>query len=58
MWIAYPLAARHGEAIDKLVMTEATILLTPWPPMLLPPQANAGMTQFMFNQLRDLPDFW
>ena len=58
MWIAYPLAARHGEAIDKLVMTEATIPgVTPWPPMLLPPQANAGMTQFMFNQLRDLPEF-
>lgn len=58
MWIAYPMAARHGQAIDRLVVTEATIPgVTPWPPMLLPPQANAGMTQFMFNQLRDLPEF-
>jgi pimeloyl-ACP methyl ester carboxylesterase len=58
MWIAYPLAARNPRAVDKLVMTEATIPgVTPWPPMLLPPQANAGMTQFMFNQLRDLPEF-
>jgi pimeloyl-ACP methyl ester carboxylesterase len=58
MWIAYPLAAEHGHAIDKLVMIEATIPgVTPWPPMLLPPRANAGMTQFMFNQLRDLPEF-
>jgi pimeloyl-ACP methyl ester carboxylesterase len=58
MWIAYPLAVQHGEAIDRLVMTEATIPgVTPWPPMLLPPEANAGMTQFMFNQLRDLPEF-
>ncbi|MGH8185208.1 MAG: alpha/beta hydrolase, partial [Steroidobacteraceae bacterium] len=58
MWIAYPLAARNPRAVDKLVVTEATIPgVTPWPPMLLPPQANAGMTQFMFNQLRDLPEF-
>lgn len=58
MWIAYPLAAEHGQAIDKLVMIEATIPgVTPWPPMLLPPEANAGMAQFMFNQLRDLPEF-
>jgi pimeloyl-ACP methyl ester carboxylesterase len=58
MWIAYPMAARHGQAIDRLVVTEATIPgVTPWPPMLLPPLANAGMTQFMFNQLRDLPEF-
>jgi pimeloyl-ACP methyl ester carboxylesterase len=58
MWIAYSLAAQHAEAIDKLVMAEATIPgITPWPPMLLPPQSNAGMTQFMFNQLRDLPEF-
>ncbi|NOJ48676.1 alpha/beta fold hydrolase [Bradyrhizobium archetypum] len=58
MWIAYPLAAEHGESIDKLVMIEATIPgVTPWPPMLLPPEANAGMAQFMFNQLRDLPEF-
>jgi pimeloyl-ACP methyl ester carboxylesterase len=58
MWIAYPLAAKHSEAIDKLVVTEALIPgITPWPPMLLPPDANAGLTQFMFNQLRDLPEF-
>jgi pimeloyl-ACP methyl ester carboxylesterase len=58
MWIAYALAAQNSEAIDKLVMTEATIPgVTPWPPMLLPPPANAGMAQFMFNQLRDLPEF-
>jgi hypothetical protein len=25
--------------------------------MLLPPEQNAGMTQFLFNQLRDLPEF-
>jgi pimeloyl-ACP methyl ester carboxylesterase len=58
MWIAYPLAARHGNAVDKLVVTEALIPgITPTPPMLLPPDANAGLTQFMFNQLRDLPEF-
>jgi pimeloyl-ACP methyl ester carboxylesterase len=58
MWIAYPLAARNGHAIDRLVMTEATIPgLTPTPPMLLPPDVNAGMAQHMFNQLRDLPEF-
>jgi pimeloyl-ACP methyl ester carboxylesterase len=58
MWIAYPLAAQHGQAIDKLVVTEALIPgVTPTPPMLLPPQVNAGLTQFMFNQLRDLPEF-
>jgi pimeloyl-ACP methyl ester carboxylesterase len=58
MWIAYPLAAQHGDAIDKLVVTEALIPgVTPTPPMLLPPDANAGLTQFMFNQLRDLPEF-
>lgn len=58
MWIAYPLAARHGDAVDKLVVTEALIPgITPTPPMLLPPDTNAGLTQFMFNQLRDLPEF-
>jgi pimeloyl-ACP methyl ester carboxylesterase len=58
MWIAHPLAAEHGEAIDKLVVAEALIPgVTPTPPMLLPPDANAGLTQFMFNQLRDLPEF-
>jgi pimeloyl-ACP methyl ester carboxylesterase len=58
MWIAYPLAMEEGQAIDKLVMAEATIPgVAPWPPMLLPPEQNAGMTQFMFNQLRDLPEF-
>jgi pimeloyl-ACP methyl ester carboxylesterase len=58
MWIAYPLAAQHSDAIDKLVVTEALIPgVTPTPPMLLPPEANAGLTQFMFNQLRDLPEF-
>ncbi|WP_407178764.1 alpha/beta fold hydrolase [Bradyrhizobium sp. STM 3562] len=58
MWIAYPLAARHGGAIDKLVVSEALIPgVSPTPPMLLPPDANAGLTQFMFNQLRDLPEF-
>jgi pimeloyl-ACP methyl ester carboxylesterase len=58
MSIAYPLAAIHSETIDKLVVTEALIPgITPWPPMQLPPDANAGLTQFMFNQLRDLPEF-
>jgi pimeloyl-ACP methyl ester carboxylesterase len=58
MWIAYPLAARNPHAVEKLVMTEAAIPgVTAWPPMLLPAEANAGMTQFMFNQLRDLPEF-
>lgn len=58
MWIAYPLAVLQSEAVDKLVVSEATIPgVTPWPPMLLSPQANAGMTQFMFNRLRDLPEF-
>jgi len=58
MWIALPLAAQHGQAIDRLVMTEATIPgVTPTPPMLQPPQMNSGMVQFMFNQLRDLPEF-
>ena len=58
MWIAYPLAAQHQDAIDKLVVTEALIPgITPTPPMLLPPDVNAGLTQFMFNQLRDLPEF-
>jgi pimeloyl-ACP methyl ester carboxylesterase len=58
MWIAYPLAAENGDAVSKLIVAEATIPgVTPWPPMLLPPDANAGMTQFMFNQLRDLPEF-
>jgi len=58
MWIAYPLAAQHREAVDKLIVTEALIPgVTPTPPMLLPPDANAGLTQFMFNQLRDLPEF-
>jgi pimeloyl-ACP methyl ester carboxylesterase len=58
MWIAYPLASEDREAIDKLVVTEALIPgITPTPPMLLPPDVNAGLTQFMFNQLRDLPEF-
>jgi pimeloyl-ACP methyl ester carboxylesterase len=58
MWIAYPLAARNPHAIEKLAVSEATIPgVTPWPPMLLPPEANAAMTQFMFNRLRDLPEF-
>lgn len=58
MWIAYPLAAQHADAVDKLVVTEALIPgVTPTPPMLLPPDVNAGLTQFMFNQLRDLPEF-
>jgi pimeloyl-ACP methyl ester carboxylesterase len=58
MWIAYPLAAQNGQAVEKVVMTEALIPgVTPTPPMLLPPQMNAGLTQFMFNQLRDLPEF-
>jgi pimeloyl-ACP methyl ester carboxylesterase len=58
MWIALPLAAQHGQAVDRLVMTEATIPgVTPTPPMLQPPQMNSGMVQFMFNQLSDLPEF-
>lgn len=58
MWIAYPLAAQNGNAIDKLIVTEALIPgVTPTPPMLLPPEMNAGLTQFMFNQLPDLPEF-
>jgi pimeloyl-ACP methyl ester carboxylesterase len=58
MWIAYPLAAESGRNVEKLVVSEATIPgITPWPPMLLPPEANAGMTQFMFNRLSDLPEF-
>ena len=58
MWIAYPLAAQNPERIDRLVMSEALIPgVTPTPPMLLPPEVNAGLTQFMFNQLRDLPEF-
>jgi pimeloyl-ACP methyl ester carboxylesterase len=58
MWIAYPLAALHRTAVDKLVVTEALIPgITPTPPMLLPPDANAGLVQFMFNQLPDLPEF-
>jgi pimeloyl-ACP methyl ester carboxylesterase len=58
MWIAYPLAAQNGRPIEKLVVTEALIPgITPTPPMLLSPKANAGLTQFMFNQLRDLPEF-
>jgi pimeloyl-ACP methyl ester carboxylesterase len=58
MWIAYPLAAQYAQSVEKIVMTEALIPgITPPPPMLLPPQMNAGLTQFMFNQLRDLPEF-
>ncbi|MBV8099992.1 MAG: alpha/beta hydrolase [Verrucomicrobia bacterium] len=58
MWIAYPLAAQYGQSIEKLVVTEALIPgVSPTPPMLLPPDVNAGLTQFMFNQLRDLPEF-
>jgi pimeloyl-ACP methyl ester carboxylesterase len=58
MWIAYPLAAQAGEAIDRLIVSEALIPgLTPNPPMLLPPDVNAGLAQFMFNQLQDLPEF-
>lgn len=58
MWIAYPLAAENGDAIDKLVVSEALIPgVSPTPPMLLPPDQNAGLTQFMFNQLRNLPEF-
>jgi pimeloyl-ACP methyl ester carboxylesterase len=58
MWIAYPLAAQYGTHIEKLVVTEALIPgISPTPPMLLPPNVNAGLTQFMFNQLRDLPEF-
>jgi pimeloyl-ACP methyl ester carboxylesterase len=58
MWIAYPLAVQNAEAIDKLVVSEALIPgVSPTPPMLMPPDQNAGLTQFMFNQLRDLPEF-
>jgi pimeloyl-ACP methyl ester carboxylesterase len=58
MWVAYPLAAQYHEAVNKLVVTEALIPgISPTPPMLLPPDVNAGLTQFMFNQLRDLPEF-
>lgn len=58
MWLAYPLAAQYGSRIEKLVVTEALIPgISPTPPMLMPPDQNAGLTQFMFNQLRDLPEF-
>ncbi len=58
MWIAYPLAVQNSDAVDKLVVSEALIPgVSPTPPMLLPPDQNAGLTQFMFNQLRDLPEF-
>jgi len=58
MWIAYSLAAKHGAQIDKLVVSEAFIPgVSPTPPMLQPPEKHAGLTQFMFNQLRDLPEF-
>jgi pimeloyl-ACP methyl ester carboxylesterase len=58
MWVAYPLAATHGDEIDRLVVSEALIPgVSETPPMLMPPDQNAGLTQFMFNQLRDLPEF-
>src|SRR5204862_7097055 len=58
MWIAYSLAAKHSAQVDKLVVSEAFIPgISPTPPMLRPPEKNAGLAQFMFNQLRDLPEF-
>ena len=58
MWIAYSLAAKHGAQVDKLVVSEAFIPgISPTPPMLQPPEKSAALAQFMFNQLRDLPEF-
>ena len=57
-WVAYSLAAKHSAQVDKLVVSEAFIPgISPTPPMPQPPEKNAGLAQFMFNQLRDLPEF-
>ena len=53
MGIAYSLAAKHGAQIGEAFIPG----VSPTPPMLQPPEKNAGLTQFMFNQLRDLPEF-
>jgi pimeloyl-ACP methyl ester carboxylesterase len=57
MWIAYALAAKYERAVDKLVMSEALIPgISPMPPLLQTSDKNLGLSQYVFNQLRDIPE--
>src|SRR6266511_6324149 len=59
MWIAYPLATRHGSSIDKLVVTEALIPgVTPTPPMLLPPTPTRCSPSSCSISCATCPNIW
>ncbi|MCC0807768.1 alpha/beta hydrolase [Methylobacterium sp. W2] len=58
MWVAYALAMDHPATVRRLALTEAVIPgLAPAPTIFAPPDENIFLWHFMFNQVRDLPEF-
>jgi len=58
MWVAYALASDQPQAVRTLTVAEAVIPgLAAAPPIFVTPQENIFLWHFLFNQLRDLPEF-
>lgn len=58
MWIAYAMASDFAQAVRTLVVTEAVIPgLAEAPPIFVAPEDNIFLWHFLFNQVRDLPEF-
>lgn len=58
MWVGYALASDQPDAVSRLALTEAVIPgLAPAPGLFAPPAENIFLWHFMFNQVRDLPEF-
>jgi pimeloyl-ACP methyl ester carboxylesterase len=58
MWVAYALASDQPQAVRSLAVAEAVIPgLAAAPPIFVDPQENIFLWHFLFNQVRDLPEF-
>ncbi|MEL6063974.1 MULTISPECIES: alpha/beta fold hydrolase [unclassified Methylobacterium] len=58
MWVGYALASDYPDAVSRLALTEAVIPgLASAPTIFASPAENIFLWHFMFNQVRDLPEF-
>lgn len=58
MWVAYALASDIPQAVRSLAVAEAVIpRLAEAPTIFVAPQENIFLWHFLFNQVRDLPEF-
>ncbi|QXH58531.1 alpha/beta fold hydrolase [Pseudomonas maumuensis] len=58
MWVAYALASDRPQAVRSLTVAEAVIPgLAEAPSIFVAPQDNIFLWHFLFNQVRDLPEF-